>query len=58
MKIHEYQAKQIFKQYKIPTTKSTLIEKEEDIGRAIEELEKQNISQFVVKAPNPCRWTR
>jgi succinyl-CoA synthetase beta subunit len=38
MKIHEYQAKQIFANYQIPVTKEVLCESEEEVARAAEVL--------------------
>ena len=51
MKIHEYQAIELFEKYGIPVTPGVLIEKVEETQGAIAELARRNnISSFVVKA--------
>lgn len=51
MKIHEYQAKELLKQYNIPIQDGFVAEKEEDIERVIDNVAKEfNAEQFVVKA--------
>ncbi len=47
MNIHEYQAKQIFKDYKIPVLKGVMVESMGEVGQALEKLD---TNLWVVKA--------
>ena len=51
MKIHEYEAKKILKDAGIPIQDGVVVESENDIESAIDQVADQfNASQFVVKA--------
>ena len=51
MKIHEYQAKEIFKQYNIPIQDGYVVDKKEDIIKTIDKVRDDfGVNQFVVKA--------
>ena len=51
MKIHEYQAKEILKEYNIPIQDGTVIENTSEAEKALDYVEKElGSNQFVVKA--------
>jgi succinyl-CoA synthetase beta subunit len=51
MKIHEYQAKEILKEYGIPVQDGIVVEQSDQIQSAIDAVSKKfNVSQFVIKA--------
>ena len=50
MKIHEYQAKSILKDFGVPVPDGIAIKSMDEFDNAINELKKRNITQYVVKA--------
>ena len=51
MKVHEYQAKSILKQYRVPIQDGLILEDKSEADSVLDRLEKEwNISQFVIKA--------
>ncbi len=50
MKIHEYQAKEVLKKFKVPVQDGIAIKDLNDLDNAIEQLQERGINQFVVKS--------
>lgn len=55
MKVHEYQAKEIFSQYGIPVERHVLCNTPDEAVKAFRQLE---VDKVVVKATSVDRWTR
>lgn len=50
MKIHEYQAKEILKKYRVPVQDGIAVKSLDDVDNAVHSLQERGISQFVVKS--------
>ncbi len=50
MKLHEYQAAELFKTYDIPVPVGVVVEKQEQAEGAVQQLEQNGVNAFVVKA--------
>lgn len=50
MKIHEYQAKEILKKFNVPVQDGIAVKSIPEFDKAIQELQKRGINQFVVKS--------
>ena len=50
MKIHEYQAKQVLKNFNVPIQDGVAIKDLNDLDGAIEQLQQRGINQYVVKS--------
>ena len=50
MKIHEYQAKEILKKFKVPVQDGIAVKSLDDVDNAVHSLQERGISQFVVKS--------
>src|SRR5437762_265440 len=50
MKIHEYQAKEILKQYNVPIQDGIAVHNLNEVDNAIQTLQSRGVNQFVVKS--------